>query len=357
MFRIRLASGGEAEYDSVAELAQAIRNGRVPGNSEIFHRKSQRWLPISAHPAWDEAAPRPEEATGLGEGLAQPRPGEPVWGKTVRIYQMYSQSGREIEERRRPTWIAPVASLSAGLALLTALGFAIAPGSRVPDGTVRPVTTVTRVPGHTPAPALATTTARNWPEAPYNLADRMGRAADSAARTLADSFRRLGLRGMLTPERLSSPDSVRASQQALQAFRLVLDHYRAARDDLAVAYDDSAAILVKTGAWTGPDRREWDVRAVAPEPGPDRARADSVLTLYDQLFGLLVDQAGLYSWEPGAVRFQTPEAGESYRHIREGLSRFSALRDPYGDELSPPLALLLPSPEDTIPPAALGLAP
>jgi hypothetical protein len=357
MFRIRLASGEEAEYHSVAELAQAIRNGRVPGNSEIFHRKSQRWLPISAHPAWDEAAPRPEEATGLGEGLAQPRPGEPVWGKTVRIYQMYSQSGREIEERRRPTWIAPVASLSAGLALVTALGFAIAPGSRVPDGTVRPVTTVTRVPGHTPAPALATITARNWPDAPYNLADRMGRAADSAARALADGFRRLGLRGMLTPERLGSLDSLRASRQALQAFRALLTRYREARDDLAVAYDDSATVLVKTGVWTGPDRREWDVRAVAPEPGADRARADSVLTLYDQLFGLLVDQAGSYNWEPAAVRFQTPEAGESYRRMREGLARFSTLRDPYGDKLSPPLALLLPNPGDTIPPAVLGLAP
>jgi hypothetical protein len=57
------------------------------------------------------------------------------------------------------------------------------------------------------------------------------------------------------------------------------------------------------------------------------------------------------------VRFQAPEAGESYRRIREGLTRFSTLRDPYGDELSPPLALLLPSPGDTLPPAALGLAP
>jgi hypothetical protein len=185
----------------------------------------------------------------------------------------------------------------------------------------------------------------------------MGRAADSAARALADGFRRLGLKGMLSSQRLSSPDSARASRQALQAFQPVLDHYRAMRDDLAVAYDDSAAILVKTGVWTGPDRREWDVRAVAPEPGPDRARADSVLRLYDQLFGLLADQAGLYSWEPGAVRFQTPEAGESYRRIREGLTRFSTLRDPDANDLSPPLALLLPRPEDTIPPAALGLAP
>jgi len=357
MFRIRLTSGEETDYDSVAELAQAIRNGRVPGNSEIYHRKSQRWLPISAHPAWDEAAPRPEEATGLNEGLSQPRPGEPVWGKTVRIYQMYSQSGREIEERRRPTWIAPLASLCAGAALVTALGFAMAPGARVPDGTVRPATTLTRVPGHTPAPALATTTARNWPDAPYNLADRMGHAADSAARALADGFRRLGLRGLLTPERLRSLDSVRTSRQALLAFRPVLDRYRASREDLAVAYDDSALILVKTGTWTGADRREWDLRAVAPEPAPDQARADSVLTLYDDLYGLLLNQAGFYSWEPGVIRFQVLQASDDYRRIRAGLVHFAALRDPYGERLSPPLALLLPSPEDSIPPPVLALAP
>jgi hypothetical protein len=357
MFRIRLGAGEETEYDSVADLAQAIRGGRVPGNAEIFHRKSQRWLPISAHPAWDEAAPRPEEATGLNEGLAQPRPGEPVWGRTVRIYQMYSQSGREIEERRRPTWIAPLASLSAGAALVTALGFAVAPGLRVPDGTVRPVTTVSRVPGHAPPPAFSTSTARHWPDAPYNLADRMSRAADTAAKVLADGFRRLGLRGLLNPERLRSPDSLGASRRALAAFRPLLERYRTTRDDLSLAYDDSATMLVRAGAWTAADRREWDARALAPEPAQDRARTDSVLALYDQLLGLLMERTGTYSWESGQIRFQTPEARDEYRGIRAALTGFASLRDPYGEPLSPPMALLVPTPEDTLPPAALAAAP
>lgn len=356
MFRIRLASGTEAVYHSVAELAQGIRRGQVPGNSEIFHRTSQRWLPISAHPAWDEAAPRPEEATGLNDGLAQPRPGEPVWGKTVRIYQMYSQSGREIAERRRPTWIAPLASLCAGVALVTALTLAMAPSSRVPDGAVRPTMGYTRVPGYAPPAVFATITTRSWPDAPYNLAERMTRAADSAARALADGFRQLGLNGLLAQERLRSLDSVRTGRESLHTFRPLLEEYRATRQGLAEVYDDSASVLVKIGTWTGADRREWSVRAIPPEPAPEQARADSVLALYDELLSLLLDQAGSYTWEPGSIQFKTPEAGDHYQRIRAGLAHFATRRDPYGEPLSTPLALLLPTPADTIPPAVIAAA-
>ncbi len=354
MFRIRLASGAEADYGSVAELAQGIRSGQIPGNSEIFHRTSQRWLPISAHPAWDEAAPRPEEATSLSDGLAQPRPGEPVWGKTVRIYQMYSQSGREIAERRRPTWIAPVVSLCAGSVLVAALAVATAPTMRVPDGVVRPTTGHLRVPGYAPPLTLTTTTSRNWPDAPYTLAERMARTADSAARALTRSFRQLGLTGMLAPERLRSPDSLQSGREALRAFRILLDEYRTTREGLSAAYDDSATVLVTSGTWTGTDQREWNLRVIRPDPPAEQARADSVLTLYDQLFSVLLEEAGSYSWEPGGIQFKTPEDGNSYGRIRNTLEGFVTTRDPLGERLSTPLLLLLPTPADTIPPAVFA---
>lgn len=353
MFRIRLPAGGETEYDSVAALAQAIRGGLVPGNSEIYHRTSQRWLPISAHPAWDEAAPRPEGSMGQ-DGLTQPHPGQPVWGKTVRIYQMYSQSGREIAERRRPTWIAPLASLCAVVALVTGLGVALAPTARVPDGAVRPAAVHQRLPGTVPPPAFATVTSQSWPDAPYNLAERMAQTADSAAHSLTQGFRQLGLPNLLAMDRLQSLDSLHAGRDALRAFRDLLDDYRATRTVLAEAYRDSAASLVKIGSWTAIDYREWLVRAVPPEPPAEQARADSVLSLYEGLYRLLVDQAGLYTWEPGAIQFKEPETLDNYQRMRAGLIRFVTPRDPYREPLSASLSLLLPTPGDTIPPAVLA---
>jgi len=352
MFRIRLASGEELLFGSVADLAQGIRAGRVPGNAEIYHRMSQRWLPISAHPAWDEAAPPGAVGGPSGSGLAPPRSGEPVWGKTVKIYQMYSQSGREIAERRRPTWLAPVASLSAAIALVTALAFVMAPGSRVPDGSVRPTAGTGRTNGPTSPPAFTTSATRSWPDAPYDLARRMTQVADSAERALADSARRWGMTALLAPGRLGSADSVRSGRHAVIAFRRHLAAYRAARQALVSAYGDSAEMLAKAGTWTPTDLREWQVRSVRSESAPEAARADSILSHIDRLYGLLIEETGGYSWSPEAMRFRVAEAAESYDRLRLRLSQLITPPDPYSDRPTPPLALLLPAVANSIPPAA-----
>jgi hypothetical protein len=352
MFRIRLASGEELLFGSVADLAQGIRAGRVPGNAEIYHRMSQRWLPISAHPAWDEAAP-PSELGGPSSGsLAPPRSGEPVWGKTVKIYQMYSQSGREIAERRRPTWLAPVASLSAAVALVTALAFVMAPGSRIPDGSVRPTTGTGRTNAPTSSPAFTTSATRTWPDAPYDLARRMTQVADSAERALADSARRWGMAALLAPGRLGSADSVRSGRHAVIAFRRHLAAYRAGRQALVSAYADSSEMLVNAGTWSPTDLREWQVRSIRVESAPEAARTDSILSNLDRLFGLLIDQAGGYTWSPEAMRFRVPEAAEGYDRLRLRLRQLVTPPDPYSERPSPPLALLLPAVADSIPPAA-----
>jgi len=50
MYRIRLASGEEAVYKTVEELAQAVSSGVISPTAEVFHKAGNRWLPINTHP-------------------------------------------------------------------------------------------------------------------------------------------------------------------------------------------------------------------------------------------------------------------------------------------------------------------
>jgi hypothetical protein len=50
MYRIRLASGEQAVYKTVEELAAAVSSGVVSPTAEVFHKAANRWLPINTHP-------------------------------------------------------------------------------------------------------------------------------------------------------------------------------------------------------------------------------------------------------------------------------------------------------------------
>lgn len=52
MYRIRLTTGEEAVFRTVAELALAIRSGVVSPKSEVFHNAETRWLPLETHPEY-----------------------------------------------------------------------------------------------------------------------------------------------------------------------------------------------------------------------------------------------------------------------------------------------------------------
>ena len=64
MYLIRLASGREAAFGTIQELAQAIQRGDVDRSALIFHRRTGEWLPIDRHPHFfaqaAAAAPRPD---------------------------------------------------------------------------------------------------------------------------------------------------------------------------------------------------------------------------------------------------------------------------------------------------------
>lgn len=56
MYRIRLPSGDERIFATIQELADAVRTGAVERASQIFHRRTGRWVPLESHPYFDYAS-------------------------------------------------------------------------------------------------------------------------------------------------------------------------------------------------------------------------------------------------------------------------------------------------------------
>ena len=104
MVRVRLASGEEAVFRSVDELALGIQSGVVSADAQVFHGKSAQWLPITSHPEYAAARELASSMVATEDpNDLEPLPtvGELVRGGTVPVYQMVSQSARELAARRR----------------------------------------------------------------------------------------------------------------------------------------------------------------------------------------------------------------------------------------------------------------
>jgi hypothetical protein len=52
MFLVEPASGRRCSYRSAGALGEAIRRGELGPQARIFHRTTQRWLPITVHPEY-----------------------------------------------------------------------------------------------------------------------------------------------------------------------------------------------------------------------------------------------------------------------------------------------------------------
>ena len=89
MYRIKLASGEELEFDSSEALADGVRAGTVTDDAAIFHARSGRWLPVHLHPHYriakaraasprtgGPAAPGPKPAPAPQSGTARPAASE-----------------------------------------------------------------------------------------------------------------------------------------------------------------------------------------------------------------------------------------------------------------------------------------
>lgn len=79
MYRIRLASGEEAVYRTVQELAQAVASGMVSPDAMVYHKAANRWLPINTHPDY-RAATITGKQTAINPAISIPKPPTPGKG-------------------------------------------------------------------------------------------------------------------------------------------------------------------------------------------------------------------------------------------------------------------------------------
>ncbi|MGH7516700.1 MAG: hypothetical protein ACREOC_04420 [Gemmatimonadales bacterium] len=63
MFLVEPESGQRCQYGSAGALSAAIRRGELGPRARIFHRTTQRWLPITVHPEYRRAESAREETS------------------------------------------------------------------------------------------------------------------------------------------------------------------------------------------------------------------------------------------------------------------------------------------------------
>jgi hypothetical protein len=64
MFLVEAGSGMNKGYATASELGAAIRRGELGPQARIYHRATDRWLPLTVHPEYRKAAAEREERSG-----------------------------------------------------------------------------------------------------------------------------------------------------------------------------------------------------------------------------------------------------------------------------------------------------
>src|SRR5262245_17936124 len=158
--------------------------------------------------------------------------------------------------------------------------------------------------------------------APVNLNSHLAFAMASAGRQLADSAEQLGIRRLLSDGKQATADSVLRTRQLLGALRDLLTGYRSVQQLTALAYRDTAQLLVKSGFWSKPDMEEWRLYPSSIESAFEAAQSDTLLSALDQLYGLLQDQAGRYRLVNGRFQFEETAKGLQYEKLRLALANY-----------------------------------
>jgi hypothetical protein len=77
MYLVELKTGIEMIYGSDAELTEAVRKGEVTDSAKVFHRARSQWVPITAHPKFQEIVANLTSGTIRRQWTFLPaRPGE-----------------------------------------------------------------------------------------------------------------------------------------------------------------------------------------------------------------------------------------------------------------------------------------
>lgn len=330
MMRILLASGEEAVYRTVDELAMGISSGTITADARFFDLPSQDWRAIDGHPEYHEALARAAaiapgfelESHPVASAMAPVVPSIRPERRSgsLQIYQMFSLSAAELQARKRPAWLLPGLAVLAAIVLLVSLTVALRGRGGSARGEEVESLAVSAVPVSGPRlPAPSSVEAMRL--APMNLNSHLTFAVEAAGRRLSDSIDAIGARGLLTRGRLLSADSVRRTREILVAMRSLISSYRASQRNAQQAYRDTAAMLVKSGFWSKIDQQEWRVYPPVSESPQDAAQADSLLDQLGELYDLLEEQPHAYREVEGRIQFDDPASNLQYERLRAVLSR------------------------------------
>ncbi len=363
MYRIRLATGEEAAFRTVEELALAVRSGVVSPKAEVFHNAANRWLPVEVHPDYKAAASGKRPALPVDRKQATPAPRSAITDKTPVATSAPSPVAPRVAPRVAPpaapaarrasgatpprgrrtllAWATAAAAmfLFGGAAFLAvprlrawaALGLsrpaaleegmaALPPGitqfpardASPPSAAGAPRESSLVAPddllGPPPEPAPSPTDADSTIRVTSLRASRTSgvsypEAYAEARAEMDESLRYVQFRRVFNPARFSSADSIRAARRMLSAAGNILRAYRGREVMLEQIYrpDDPGG------------------RGTLREPFETAETSRALLADADSLFGLLIAQQGRFRFDGTRLQFTDPRAARHYSDLRRRI--------------------------------------
>ena len=407
MYLIRLASGREATFPTIQELARAIQRGDVDRDALIFHRRTGEWLPIERHPHFyaqvsDEDAPTRDEPGTLAsretldklEPIAPtplelptpvpppPTPSrEPVKPPPSRAGTLAPATRRpakpepEPESERAPGRIAPEPLAEpprrirwrfvfAGLLLVAgalgglAIGWRLRPAESdaseggyqpapPPSSLLRPESTSAE-PGPTP-PTVRPSRDPLGPVSAQLLAERRNRAYAASRAQLTSELGQLGFDNVLGVRSFATSEGARAGRRTIASALNVIGQFHRREVMMDRAYRDTAAYQTTRAGWSLAERRSWDGLPSLREPYAAADLAESLLSDADSLLAILA-AAGSYEVRGDTVHFGNAELAAAFRAQRARIADRSGppVSDP---DLRPTLTLVRRSIDPALLPA------
>jgi hypothetical protein len=152
-------------------------------------------------------------------------------------------------------------------------------------------------------------------------------ASYASARAAMDSdFVATGIQHLFSTARLATPDSLRAGRQLVQAARNIFRVYSSNEVQIERAFRDTIAFQTRKSGWTTEQLNDWKSRAILKESYEGAQLADSLLHHTDDVYRLLLSQAGRYRVGGGRIGFDDGAASNEYARLALWLTaRFTTI--------------------------------
>lgn len=347
MFRLRYASGEEAIFRSVEELALGLRSGIIGTDTVVLDSSAHVWQPLTQHPLYPEATALAATLSSMSDLELEPAPrivssGEFRSGTAPprSVYQMVSISGGELQVRRHQKRLMK-AGIVAGAVLVVAASTAVIWNERNRDHVSSqlevlppPAAPVTR------RTASAPGTANAYWLSPGLLAGRRETQQARIDMALSDSSTRMMLLDLLDLARLNSPEGLREGIDLMRRWRALSRDYQETSFRMLRAYQDTANAQVRADQWSLLDVNDWKSRPAFVEGPLDAVRVDSLTHGLQRLYEILLDLKGNYTVQPGRAEFPTLRARVEYQRVMGLIDRYGPTPANRQERVSLPLSLL-----------------